>query len=471
VTGHRAYFEDCEIHGTVDFICGGGDNFYYQTDLVLENRGGNVVTAPSTNRTHKWGYVFQQCTIRALDNASTATNEGSYSLGRPWQNEPRCYYLNTTMKVLPTDNGWAGMGNLPTHFYEYNSLDKDGTAIDLSVRGNSPTSTITYTPVLTTEEAARFTLENVLGGTDSWLPTDECVILPATTLSKEGNTLSWTAVDDARCYVIFKDGAYLANQTTTSYDTNGETGVYTVRAANLNGGLGDVSNKVKIGIDVTLDESEDYTPSAGTDVTVALVRTIPADKWSTIVLPFSLTSAQIDETFGAGAEVAALTGSTNSTVNFETVTTMEANQPYIIKVAEQFTGATIEDVELVEASPTQTVGDWQFVGTYSEGNIPVDGYFFSNNRLYCATGTGNTLKPFRAYLKYNGASPARDLEFIIDGETTGVQELRNPRIEELKSYYDLQGRRVAQPTSRATLSPSGLRKGLYIVDGKKVVIK
>jgi len=460
VTGHRAYFEDCEIHGTVDFICGGGDNFYYQTDLVLENRGGNVITAPSTSSAHKWGYVFQQCTIRALDNAATATNEGSYTLGRPWQNEPRCYYLNTTMKVLPTDNGWAAMGTLPTHFYEYNSLDKNGTAIDLSVRGNSPTSTTTYTPVLTMEEAAKFTLENVLGGTDSWLPTDECVILSATTLSKEGNTLSWTAVDDARCYVIFKDGAYLVNQTTTSYDTNGETGVYTVRAANLNGGLGNASNKVKIGIDVTLDESEDYIPSAATDVTVALVRTIPADKWSTIVLPFSLTNTQIAETFGVGAEAAALTSSTNSTVNFETVTTMEANQPYIIKVAEPFTGATIENVAIVEGTPTQTIGDWQFVGTYAEGNIPVDGYFFSNNRLYCATGTGNTQKPFRAYLKYNGASPARDLDFVIDGETTAIHVANSQPSTANGQYYDLQGRKVAQPG-----------KGLYIVNGKKVIIK
>ena len=47
------------------------------------------------------------------------------------------------------------MGKLPTHFYEYNSLDANGNSIDLSVRGNSPTSTNSYVPVLSADEASR----------------------------------------------------------------------------------------------------------------------------------------------------------------------------------------------------------------------------------------------------------------------------------------------------------------------------
>ena len=133
------------------------------------------------------------------------------------------------------------MGNLPTHFYEYNSKNSNGTALDLSVRKNSPTSTNTYTPVLPAEEAAKYTLENVLGGTDSWLPSEECVTLAAPTgVSMSGKTLSWNAVEDARCYVILKDGVYYNNQTETSIDLT-EAGSYTVRAANLNGGLGETS--------------------------------------------------------------------------------------------------------------------------------------------------------------------------------------------------------------------------------------
>lgn len=244
VTGHRAYFEQCEIHGTVDFICGGGDNFYWQTDLVLEDRNGNVIAAPSTSASLKWGYVFQECTIKAMDGATQVT-DGSWNLGRPWQDTPRCYYLNTQMNVLPSDNGWTSMGTLETHFYEYNSTDKDGKVIDLSVRGNSPTSTNAYTPVLTDEQAAKFTVENVLGGTDSWLPTEQTVTTAAPTVSVNGKTLSWTDVEDARCYVIFKDGTYVANQTGTTYEA-AEDGQYTVRAANLTGGMGDVSEAVTV---------------------------------------------------------------------------------------------------------------------------------------------------------------------------------------------------------------------------------
>lgn len=135
------------------------------------------------------------------------------------------------------------MGKLPTHFYEYNSLDANGNSIDLSVRGNSPTSTNSYVPVLSADEASKFTVENVLSGNDSWLPTEQTVSSGATVLSVNGNTLSWTAVDDARTYVIFKDGKYLTDQTGTSYTVT-EDGAYTVRTANLMGGLGATSNEV-----------------------------------------------------------------------------------------------------------------------------------------------------------------------------------------------------------------------------------
>ena len=242
VTGKRTYLENCDIYGTVDFICGGGDIFFNQCDLILVDRGGDVIVAPNTTSDVKWGYVFQYCTIKAEEGATEVTDK-TWDLGRPWQNEPRTYYLNTTMEVLPTDNGWKKMSNIPTHFYEYNSMDKDGNALDLSVRGNSPSSTNTYDPVLTDEEAAKFTIENVLGGTDSWLPTDYTYETAAPVVTASAKSISWTAVDDARCYVIFKDGEYLANQTETSYDIT-SAGVYTVRAANEMGGLGDVSDEV-----------------------------------------------------------------------------------------------------------------------------------------------------------------------------------------------------------------------------------
>ena len=467
VTGERAYFEDCEIHGTVDFICGGGDNFYYHTNLVLENRGGNCITAPSTNSSLKWGYVFQECTIDGVDATAASTNANSYTLGRPWQNEPRCYYLNTTMNVLPAANGWAGMGNLPTHFYEYNSMNSSSVAIDLSGRTNSPTSTNSYSPVLTAEQAAKFTLQNVLGGTDSWLPTEECVTLAApASVSISGTTLSWDAVTDARCYVIFKDGEYYANQTGTSLDLT-DTGVYTVKAANLNGGLGTVSSGVTYAA-VVLNEAEDYTPVAVAHAKVTLTRSITAGNWSTIVLPFDIASGDIETIFGEGASVAEFTGGNANTLNFTTTLTddkMNANQPYAIKVATNFSSATISGVTIIEPAtpnPTQNIGSWGFEGNYSTpATIPEGSYYFKSNKLYQAGSSGtHSIKPFRAYFTYMESGSARELNFVVDGETTGIADVRSKMEDGRGEYYNLNGQRVDTPT-----------KGLYIVNGKKVVIK
>ena len=261
VTGHRGYFEYCEIHGTVDFICGGGDNYYYRTDLVLENRGGDVIAAPSTNASHRWGYVFDHCTIKPMEGATVVTN-GSYYLGRPWQNEPRANFLHTTMEVLPAAGGWTNMNTLPTHFYEYDSRDANHAAVDLSGRTNSPSSTNTYSPILTDEEAAAFTVRNVLGGTDAWdaaaLATQAAA--PAN-VTLNGTVIAWDAVEDAKLYVVLKDGAFVAQTTETTY-TVSANGTYTVKAANRFGGLGEASKSVVYDPTATgIDHVNDYLPT------------------------------------------------------------------------------------------------------------------------------------------------------------------------------------------------------------------
>lgn len=249
VTGQRTYLENCDIYGTVDFICGGGDIFFNQCDLLLLYRQENkrdVIVAPNTTADTKWGYVLQGCTIKAMEGDNTLA-EKNYTLGRDWQNEPRAYYLNTIMELLPADEGWENMGGAkPTHFYEYGSVDKNGNLLDLTSRqAPSHSTNLPYTPVLTAAEAAEFTVENVLGGTDSWLPTDETVMVAAPVISISDNALLWNDDTEARCYVVFKDGAYYAQTTEDSY-TLTETGVYTVRAANMNGGLGEASNAVSV---------------------------------------------------------------------------------------------------------------------------------------------------------------------------------------------------------------------------------
>ena len=294
-----------------------------------------------------------------------------------------------------------------------------------------------------------------------------------------GNDLSYTwqnmgggvAAGEANLHIYDFDPTINAN-----YSLTGPTG------ANINGVLDDaVALDIYAGVvnklgftpehiyedDVVLDENSYYNVCriAATDNeerTVELTRSIGADKWNTIVLPFDLTEAQVKAAFGNDVKVAALSDkSTAENLKFSTATNIVANQPYAIRVKTDVGKATFNGVTVqYSEAPTQTFGNWQFVGTYTKGDIPEGSYFFSNNVLYHAADD-NTIKAFRGWFTYTGATPARQLTFSVDSdsETTGISQIENSK-SKIENYYNLNGQRVEQPT-----------KGLYIVNGKKVIVK
>ena len=53
----RSYLEDCDIAGVVDFLCGDGDIWFERCNILLRDRGGNNITASSTQVDQKWGYA------------------------------------------------------------------------------------------------------------------------------------------------------------------------------------------------------------------------------------------------------------------------------------------------------------------------------------------------------------------------------------------------------------------------------
>ncbi len=238
VTGDRTYHEDCIIHGTVDFICGGGDNYFYRTDLLIE--GGACITAGSQDASTEWGYVFRDCTVKPGNFITPAATNGSYALGRPWKNEPRVAFIDTKMNITALDRGWNGMSMINTHFYEYGSKNASGKDINLSKRTVKDISLNQYTPVMTKEQADDYTMYNVVGGDDGWDPTLYTKQMEAPTVSAEGNVISWNDIENALCYVVFCNGKYAGQTTETSF-TCVDKGIYTVCAANEMGGLGAVS--------------------------------------------------------------------------------------------------------------------------------------------------------------------------------------------------------------------------------------
>ncbi len=241
--GTRTYWEGGEIHGTTDFICGGGD-VYFDKVLLWEMKVSAIVAPQSSSG---WGYVFKDCTV-------DGTVSG-FTLGRSW-GDARAVFINTTMNKLPSAAGWGDpMNSVPKVFAEYKSVTANGAAVDLSKRRSIYTkdaTTVTLNPVLTDAEAAKYTVANVLGGTDNWQPQNATRQVAAPVVRLDGSVLRWDDNADALCWAVFKNGKYLANTATNAFDfsplssiSRGDT--LTVRAANEMGGLGNASNPAVVG--------------------------------------------------------------------------------------------------------------------------------------------------------------------------------------------------------------------------------
>jgi flagellar hook-associated protein FlgK len=236
---------------------------------------------------------------------------------------------------------------------------------------------------------------------------------------------------------------------------------------------------------VTLDETSTMVSGDLTGVSVTVNRALKADVWNTVCLPFALSADMVTETFGNDVEVAELSevnytqteidGDYEVTaidVIFSPVTTMTAHHPYIVKVTSDMSTFTVNNVnvEPLNGSPEYNVGTEtkpkKFIGNYNETfTIPDGGLFLSNNQFKYSTGSSK-LRGFRAYFNfdkklynYKGAS-ARAVNFIVDDGTTGVNDVRCKMSDIRGVVFNLQGQRVARPV-----------KGLYIQNGKKVIVK
>jgi pectin methylesterase-like acyl-CoA thioesterase len=241
--GTRTYWEGGEIHGTTDFICGGGDVFFNK--VLLWEMKVSAITASQSNSS--WGYVFKDCTVDGTVSGTT--------LGRSW-GDARVVYINTTMNKLPSAAGWGDpMNSVPKVFAEYKSVTSSGAAVDLSQRRKSYTkdaTTVTLNPVLTDAQAATYTVSAVLGGSDGWQPQKSTAQITAPVASQSGSQITWNDDANALCWVVFKNGKYLANVTANAFDFSALSSVskgdtLTVRAANEMGGLGAASNRVVVG--------------------------------------------------------------------------------------------------------------------------------------------------------------------------------------------------------------------------------
>lgn len=236
----RLYAQNCWIEGAVDYFYGNG-NCFLESCTFYNTREGAIIVAPSHKVGTRWGYVLNNCIIDGNESADTE----SVKLGRPWQNSPIVVYLNTTFNIKIHPEGWTDMGAIPQMFAEYNSKDKDGNLVDLNQRKTqytymneeqNPVSGLSQA-ILSADEAARYTYDNVVCEGDKWDPKRymEQVVAPAN-LNKKDGVLSWDASKYAICYLIIANDETV--QITKETYCNVEEGMtYQVKAVSEYGSL------------------------------------------------------------------------------------------------------------------------------------------------------------------------------------------------------------------------------------------
>ena len=240
-SNYRHYIKNSLIEGAVDFIYNSG-NVYLDGDTLEINRpSGGFIVAPAHGADVKWGYVFQNNVIRA----HKGVNVTDVWLGRPWHNQPKTVFINTqTFVNIPAKGWYETMGGLPVLWADYNTVDANGNPVDLSQRRDTyyytnSDGSKTYGKAknyLTDEEAAQYTIKNVMGGDDNWQPDLLCEACEAPVVKINGDKIEWQAVPYAICYVVTCNDQVVGFTTDTHYAYELD-GSYYVQAVNEYGGL------------------------------------------------------------------------------------------------------------------------------------------------------------------------------------------------------------------------------------------
>lgn len=229
-------------------------------------------------------------------------------------------------------------------------------------------------------------------------------------------------------------------------------------------------------INVTLKDTETYGEAPALVANVTLDRKL-GEKWNTIVLPFALNEAQVTEMFGEGAKVAAYKGSTvngdHVTLNFEEQTSMEAQTPYMIKPGTSASSYKLNGV-ILEPAGLKKVEDANhkgidFVGNYTTGQtLQQNCFFISKNTFYRASGQ-ETMKAYRATFQVPTSTTAKIMNTVFVGEGGSVTAIDDVHVSPQGSFdvYHINGMLV----KKNAIDLNGLDKGIYIINGKKYVVK
>lgn len=156
MAGTRLYFRDCYIEGTTDFIFGPSTAWF--ENCTIKSKINSFVTAASTPKDVKYGYIFNRCKLIAAPEAQKVF------LGRPWRPNAYTLFMNCELGGHIVPQGWQNWGNkaneLTARYLEYNN-----TGEGAKTQERAP-----WSRQLTKKEAAKITPAEVFRMENNWLP-------------------------------------------------------------------------------------------------------------------------------------------------------------------------------------------------------------------------------------------------------------------------------------------------------------
>lgn len=275
-----------------------------------------------------------------------------------------------------------------------------------------------------------------------------------------------------------KDGAFTAD---TKYDLCWVGSAKEVVFTNT-----DQARATKIIVTVEVPKAKNYTlDETKTDnvietyenANVTLQRTLEASHWNSFCVPFALDKDQVTQYFGEGTQLRTYEGRCeNNIVYFATVENIEAGKPYIMKPGNAvvknptFEGVSMVATGLDDNGNPQAVGDAstvQMKGIYNHVTLVQDKtniYIGAGNKFYYpADAEACQMNGLRAYFIVPEGTDIKKLRANLDGATTSLGEIFDTE-ESNMPVYNLQGQCVGN-------SLSTLKSGIYVQNGKKVVVK
>lgn len=203
---------------------------------------------------------------------------------------------------------------------------------------------------------------------------------------------------------------------------------------------------------------------------ITLNRTLVANKWNTLCVPFAISEEEIKANFGEGTLVEKFEAVNGNTVNFADATSIEAGVPYLIKPTVAGTAYTFNGKDVIADAPkTEGNTDVTFKGIYSPTDITKNGTVkaagVTEDGKVLFVNPDSKTKAFRCFftISDNASITPAMLKVSIKGVETAINSIvmGNSNATD-NAIYNLQGQRV---------NGNSLTKGIYIKNGKKFAVK